>query len=172
MGQGCPRPPAEAFPSGPGPSQGQGSHSARVRGKCPRTGWATDPHAWSSRGIFTGPGNPGPLCRLPLREVKASAGICPGCEHGHACLESRVRGSMGAGTQAGLSLNTQHKQTTKPLPVCGQSPARHAPPLLLLRWTSGASGAGGVRDSFPDDSLSHTVSQAPSLCQRQHQPQQ
>lgn len=100
-----------------------------------------------AEAFFTEPGNPGPLCRLPLREAKALEGICPGCECGHVCLESRVRGSMGAGTQAGLSLNTQHKQTTKPLPVCGQSPARHAPPLLLLRWTSGASGAGGVRDS-------------------------
>ena len=160
------------FPLAAGPSRDRGTHGSRARGKCPQTDWATDPHACSSRGILRRTWNPGPLCKLPLREARALEGICPGHERGHVCLESRVRGSVGAGTQGGLSLNTQHKQTSKPLPVCGQSPARHAPPLLLLRWTSGASGAGGVWDFFPNDSLGYAVSQAPSIHQCQHQPQQ
>lgn len=171
--QGCPCPPAKAFPSGCWAFPGTEGPMAQGRGaSVPRlTGPQTHMHA-PAETFCAGPGNPGPLCKLPLREARALKGICPGHERGHVCLESRVRGSVGAGTQGGLSLNTQHKQTSKPLPVCGQSPARHAPPLLLLRWNSGASGAGGVWDSFPNDSLGHAVSQAPSICQCQHQPQQ
>ena len=108
--QGCPCPPAKAFPSGCWAFPGTEGPLAQGRGaSVPRlTGPQTHTHA-PAEAFCAGPGNPGPLCKLPLREARALEGICPGHERGHVCLESRVRGSVGAGTQGGLSLNTQHE---------------------------------------------------------------
>ena len=84
-------PPSPASPLVAGPSHWQTwTHGSGMRGMCPHTGCTTDSQMTSSRDGWPSHWSqwlsPGLFFWSPLREVKVSAGTCPGCDHGQVYL--------------------------------------------------------------------------------------